>query len=1102
MNLRKISILLPRLSYYFLKNVDLIVLLGFSLVVLHWFKFNEFKAFWDVNPIYEPFRTLYQNSFIWNPFINAGSYNNFSPTSLPYDFFYAIGSIFFGATITQEVSWWLILFFQELFTYLMLSYLISKRSRGGFVPVSGSLIYAFNPYSAFIAWGDSAPFMPIAMCVLPLIIYLLCRFVSSNGRQAIFLFLAALLSPFIFESLNVIIPIIFILLFFLIGYIIGSKKKLSIGRIATRLSAGFFLVVLINLFWILPDFITYITGNSSVNNTSGAYYTFLNVQTLSIHTPISITARLLGEDIFYNNWWSYSWLYYESLSPIAISLFVAPITSIFAYVISKREDRILLSTCGFIAITGIIMSSGSNIFQVGVLYKFLVYNVPLFQSTDYPELSWSLLTVFGYSILITYFIFRTQEYFELRKKINTSKTSENKFHKIILRAKKHFVYVIVIIIIISAIPMWSGQLLTNEYNTNFVLPHNISKTSTFLNDNSNCSKTLVLPADISALTSFKWNGGFLAYNPLDLMTNVDLIANYYVPQNLINVLYRIPGDGLGVSLFNESNSSLLDYSILLKMNAVRFILVISNEAFVANKTINYNSTQLISFLLKVPSVKFYNSIGNESIFLVANSSKIIYDANELLSNWYTSQNILPIYASSLVSFSSPFPEAKGSVKYTDCGLNLTGYLNKTDPWETITNILPMNIKVISSADLLVVYSGNGSGYVPIVQSGNNTHFLGQLCKLDFGDVNASLIVLPSIRQITHFIFSSVNGTIKLKGIYLFYNLLTESNLANLTILFPNLENDHEYFPVIAQEAISNYVKSIVNETYFNLSKLDIGTPLANISDLYVRSNLTWQSGSSSPAILTIKNGSEITIKTNNSDPWTDIVNLCPLSVHILVNQYMVIRASTKLGFAVASTNNYSGYTLIGTRYFFIGNIFYNILQLPENFTLLNHLWIFIQPFKSVNIYSINIITSNNSNAYTLFKLNGPINQAVINYQTMVNPSTFKFNAYFSVPGTYWFVLLQSFSKDWVIHVSFSGRNMWHFNASIISGDGGFVILNVNTTNSGNISIVVIQAFQIYYSLAIYISTSCVIVATAIISIKYLRKHNFYHKFRQLLKGGK
>lgn len=993
-----------------IKNAELLVLLSFSLIVIFWFHPNEAKGFWDVNPLYSPYNSLISSHYLWNPFLNAGSENLLGTLNYPVTLLYLLFFKLSGNSIYFEelLTWWIILLFSLFSMFFFISRVILVNDKGRLAGIIGTLIYNFNPYTAFTAWGDSAPNLPLVMAALPLFLLLMYYYFNSESKDKIvFIFLMALDSILLFSLIIVIIPVIFIILLFAI---ILSKSSKGLIKWLLQIIP---ISLIANSYWVFNILFNFYSGLSPVNFGTGAYYTILNIQQLSIHTPINITLRMLGENSLFQNWWTYSSLYINQLSPLVILMSIFPIICFSTLFLLDSLKRVRVISLSIISLTGILFSTGTSIGIIGTIYSFAVYHFALFQTANYQVPTWTLLTIFGFSGLSAIFIENL-----ISKPHATSKKARSIFNKtrdnsINIHIRRVLVLSIIPLIILSSFPMFGGDILTNTYNTNYNVPPAYYTTSSYLNQKNGSFKVLVLPPTPTALTGLNWKGGVLIYNPLDQLTNKSLITNTIPGRNITNILFEIPGSGYYPTLFNCSARSLDDYYMLLKMNSVKYILIMKDTKYFSNYTFDANVSQLNIFISKIPSVIQSYTAQNISVYKVQNSTNSIYTSSDLLPGDILSRNILPYYASNGVVFSSPSNIGSGYVKYYSDYLQLNETLNKTVPFGYIEDAQQMNLSfAFQPSYLLIVGKGKYTSSVPLLLSSGKTYFLGKNAEIGIHGFNYTIIGFPTIKLLNNLDFTSINGTLDLYGIYVIYNMLSLDNLANISNLLPIISNHkaNNLVPSFYQLNFSNMVEGIKNSSEPNTMLYSMDN-ITTITPIYIKSNITAQSGSSSIPELKY-NMSAITLSSNKTSPWTDVVNLKALNLSIPKESFIVLESTNPVGAAIGSSSNFSTYSVVGISYYKYGSYWINEIQMPNNFQRLDHLWIFVQPYNRTTITSIDIVSITHY-TFNVTLGNTAFFDGNVSCTKLYSPTDFRFEM-ISLPGLHLLVFSQCFSKYWVI----------------------------------------------------------------------------------------
>lgn len=989
-----------------------------SLVVFGWFKGNQLRSFWDVTAPYDPPRSLYLTTHLWYPYLNYGTPNfvlNGLPVQLLYAAMYALTSG--SSSLAEQLSWWLIFLAMEVGSFYLFKHYLRTSKAVLSSAFCGSLIYTFNPYTTFIAWGDGAPFIPLVLATVPILLLLLEYYFSSRSMVTGLFYIVSIaaLSPLALVFFPLVIPVVVIICVVTFSHFRQARRVLAL------VGLGVPLALVTNAYWLAQDLLL---GNLSllpINGPQGLNSTTFGVIFWSQFTPLSLSFRLLGENALYVGWWTFAGLYTDGSALIPLSLTVVPvfcIWTVFRRGTKTSKERLLYL---IIALGGVALSSGAN---SGTLlsswYLWWTSHFSFAETLDYPVVSWMPLAVLGYAML---FAFGIQDVIAFKRKSEPTGSNGKVLNSIRRQLDRRrmrqgrsmlVVTTAIVFFLIINFPLVNGDVSTNVYGGRFVLPSYVSDLANYLNEHGPSYRTLLLPPSLNGLYGFNWSDGFLAYDPIDTLTHVNLIANYLPNEPTQSVLFRVPGVGVGPILFSATPQSERNYYLLLIENSVKYIVVREDARYYPPYTVNFSYVSVLSFLRSNPFIVTVGSFGPEILFKVVSPRALISTSSTSVGDIGLSNNLLPEYVARDVSFSSPFPGAAGSVTISQSELVLTGHLNKSVPWALFSNQAPLLFSVPNGAQLLLVSNGSSSEVTPILYNGTGNHFLGATNQLHIDGVNVTIISVPAISNVTQIIFSSINGTVGISGIYIAINLTSQANLANMTNYFrlapgTNLTDAVPTLLPISMRDVAQAAVAGTAANQLNSWPSAAVTGAWNITKQYISSNLTFSG--SSPSRLRIVNGT-IALTIQNSTPFDDLVNRAALNLTFSPGEQVVLYTTSRVGVLVYSDTTRSGPYWTGNA---INQIYpdrvIETVPLPTNLTNLTYLDIQTQPSDSVNISSILLLNSS-ARASLLFRFQSQSYPTAMFRLSSFAPTHISGSVSFPSPGNYLISFPQQFTGGW------------------------------------------------------------------------------------------
>lgn len=1012
-----------------LHHWEQIALVVISLTVLSWFH-GRLLTFWDVVAPYSPRYQLTLASFSWFPFLNSGSVN-FNFQGLPVILLYA-GTSFLGGgnpVESEEIAWWLIFLLGALGAYALLAYYLRGYRFQGPAAFIGAVLYVVNPYAAFTDWSDSAPFGPLALGVLPWAILIVEWGTTGNQRRKNILMglLFGAISPLLFVFAPLMIPVVLILV------IVTLSNALNHGWSTARFVAVATPCTLaVNSYWWAPYIFLNDLGLLPINTTPISQV-LGGVDYWSQLGPPWLTIRLLGEYNLYGNWWSFSNQFITADQPIVLALVALPLITFVPLLLPRARlsrPRLVALTLAFV---GLVASYGTQAGLFGLEYQAFVASTGFARGVNYPQVSWEPLILLGYAVLLAFAIDDILRWSvrvpSLRYQSDPSRREARVIAalsrlRVLPRKPVAMVTVasITVLILVSGFPLLTGQPLTNTYNADVAVPAQVWNESSYLNQHAIGERVLLLPASINGLYGFNWSGGFLAYDPLDSLSSVNLLANFIPGESLENSLFEIPGGGLSPVLYSASNTSLQSYRDLLELNNVKYIVVRTDTHFYSGDTVNASWREMDFFL---SSCNFLTQIkwnSSDTLYEVASPGQVVSSSPLLVSTWDVSPNLLETFALHDFQFSSQFPNGMGTVAYAGGQLFLNGTLNSTVPWTVFQNVIPLGIPLTGSGSIVLVGNFTPSEIVPLLGDNGTSFFVGGQETYVFNGESVSFLNFSEIDRLDSVLFTRVNGSVRLSGIYIGYNLSEPANLANISSFLdgPQTNSSTQQMPIFDYEpdrvlagrlaSMGSVSEALPESTWPSPSRFDAW----NVTSLYEESNLSF--GGSTPSNMTVINGT-IHLSIVNSTPFDLLINQAPLDLPTASVRLILLYATNPVGVLLYNDTppRNASFTSHNDIQISRGEEIEAVAFAPE-IANIRHLGIQTQPFNSTDIVSILLLNASAQVPLNL-QLNTTTYLAIRVTGEMSSPTDWQGNLSVASRGQFLVSFAQAFSTAWSFAVN-------------------------------------------------------------------------------------
>lgn len=608
----------------------LLFILIVSLTPLLWFKPNTYISGVDVNFSLFPKQRLIDRSYVWHSDVAGGSDRSNDVASLPYILPQAIlSSMGFNTINVEKITYVMWFFFAGLSMYFLASVVIDEddpnREK---IKTASATIYLFNFYQPFL-WAR-LQLAITTLVLIPLFLGMLIGILHKKISKKKAFFIVSL-AAFIGGPIGIQPPLIMIMLFLLISYLIYyicvelNKKSIHEIFFAIKDFCSLSLIFLLSsLFWFLP-LVNFIRQAGYMNKSIGieTYAVHNLLHWVSSYTSLTNVFRLFGDVSYFDSWGGQRYLQqfspYQN-SPILIALsFVLP-TIAFSALFIKGTKQKKIAFFSFIALIGIFLGKGTHM-PFGRIYSWLIDNVPMFWIQRAPWQKFTILTIISYSVLGGITLGKLYEIFS--KNIKTKIFSQAAW----------FGFLVIFIIGYNYF-FWKGMMFpsnegntgyNNKFNLTFHLkpPPYILEAREWINNQKDYYKMVLFPDD--KVNVYDWGYGGTADITGDLFNKGLLQRLYgegYAPGQSIDKIYD-----LFVNLtYNQSSVNALE---LMRLAGVKYIL--QRNDFRYDFYGDIDSPTFIKSILKQQKAILEKRIGKWDFYTVPNSYPSIYIPNYVVN---------------------------------------------------------------------------------------------------------------------------------------------------------------------------------------------------------------------------------------------------------------------------------------------------------------------------------------------------------------------------------------------------------------------------------------------------------------------------------------
>lgn len=393
-----------------MKYIIYIILALFSLTPVVWFwgRKDTLITGVDTNFPLDPLVWFMRRFYVWNDVANAGS-----------DFSASVAGMFFHLiqTIPYQLGFGLqqVELFSLIFWFLLIvssAFLFSRTVFEGksLVQLLFVSLYAFNVY-LFNTWENVKVANLALVAAIPLGLTIFHQLREGKIRNTQVVFYSALTG--IVLSGTGINPAYFLvffitLTFFALGGVLSDLNKKNVVKEISSLVLISAVVLLVNLFWILPS-ANFISKNIAASN-SITGIGFRNwIDSISVNTSFLNVLRLQGAWDWYAfdpetklpYYIPYAPNYFHKL-PFLLFSFLMPLLAIISFFFSERKRNGTYLAFGMMLIAGVFLGAGTHS-PSGVVYQWLSDNIPFFSLFRSPWYIFTPLVTLSLAGLISLF---------------------------------------------------------------------------------------------------------------------------------------------------------------------------------------------------------------------------------------------------------------------------------------------------------------------------------------------------------------------------------------------------------------------------------------------------------------------------------------------------------------------------------------------------------------------------------------------------------------------------------------------------------------------------------------------------------------------------
>ena len=336
---------------------------------------------------------------IWTDKWGLGLVNSRALPQLPFMALLTLANQFgISTAISERILFYLIFLLSGISIYFLV-YILPFNAHKRVIAIFASLFYMFNPFNIVLYW-HILDGMIFTYAVLPALLVLYLQWFKTRSiLYAILFFIATFFGGYTFSN-PLIIPLLWVTLLFFNFLVLDKKTKL-------KAVLKFYLIALsiwslVNTWWLLPLFASFIDEYSGLSMTIGTPWDTLSV--VSAKTSFLNLFRFsnlfwaFGENIHGDPFYNYATVYKSGLF-IAVS-FLIPMIVFFPIVNSifnKKLPRFILLLYGF-TLCFMFLAKGNHPPLGEELYRVL-FSLPFLSAFRVPIHKFGILISISYALL-------------------------------------------------------------------------------------------------------------------------------------------------------------------------------------------------------------------------------------------------------------------------------------------------------------------------------------------------------------------------------------------------------------------------------------------------------------------------------------------------------------------------------------------------------------------------------------------------------------------------------------------------------------------------------------------------------------------------------
>ena len=477
-------------------NWHTVILVALCLVPIIWFigRGDVLITGLDTNFPLDPLVWFQRRFYVWNGINNAGIDFSSSVAGVFFHFVqlapYLLGLSLKNVEIVSLVFWFSAIVSSS---YLLAKTILPKNKTPQLIVV---ILYILNIY-LFNTWENVKVSNLALVTALPLIISIVYNWFSEkiNSKKAmIYLCLGSILASGAGINPAYFLVIILALIIETVVYLfLNLSTKTEIKKILVKGLTSFFILILVNIFWIFP-LLNFLYSTNTISLVDIGLTNWIT--SLSQNTSIINVIRLQGAWDWYAldssgipQYLSYT-LNYLYKFPFIVFSFAVPILVLFSFVFFDKEQKFWYIFFGILTVLGIFFGVGSHP-PTGSFFIFLFEHVPFLSFFRSPWYIFTPLLTLSYAALVgllTYSFF--QKYKEGM-------------------IKHIFNFLIIIFLIAYGLynyPLITGKIFRPESKNSFYVyfPEYVWDTKDWLSNKHDSTDERIISYPDDQLESFNW----------------------------------------------------------------------------------------------------------------------------------------------------------------------------------------------------------------------------------------------------------------------------------------------------------------------------------------------------------------------------------------------------------------------------------------------------------------------------------------------------------------------------------------------------------------------------------------------------------------------